>query len=208
MLTMAPDKIHIMSVSGSRLFWSNSTARWWLLPCRTFWHWNIQKTRARTMVQNNRWTFLGPLMVLLWSLRIEASLDEKNKINSWKRRGVDGLPIALAPIRCWDGNWPARYLETSFSKWSRRGIWGRTCNAESYTTTFPKYETECPLLNKGPFRGLSLRKAVAILYQYLCRRILMVTLAEKREQDPLDFRLKSFGGTERAHCGFWKWKNY
>jgi CO/xanthine dehydrogenase Mo-binding subunit len=198
MLTMDADKIHIMSVPGAGCF-GHSTADDAAADAALL---ALEYPKKHVRVQWSRqdehsWDPYGPAMIT----ELEASLDEKNKINSWKGE-VWTDSHSTRPNKNAGTVLAARYLETPFEMKSRGYLGGGHRNADPYYN-IPNMKLNARYY-KGPFRVSSLRSLGSFTNIFAVESF-MDTLAEKAGQDPLDFRLNHLED-ERAIAVIWKVK--
>ncbi len=183
MLYMEAEKIHITAVPGAGCF-GHSTADDAATDAALL---ALEYPNTHIRVQWSRhdehlWDPYGPAMIV----ELEASLDENNKINSWKAE-VWTDSHSTRPNKDAGTVLAGRYLETPFTMKSRGYLGGGHRNADPY------YKIPNMKLNahyyEGPFRVSSLR-SLGSFTNIFAVESLMDSLAEKAGQNPLDFRLR------------------
>ncbi|MBC8769549.1 xanthine dehydrogenase family protein molybdopterin-binding subunit [Arenibacter sp. BSSL-BM3] len=183
MLSMEAEKIHIIAVPGAGCF-GHSTADDAATDAALL---AMEYPNTHVRVQWSRqdehlWDPYGPAMIA----ELEASLDENNRINSWKA-DVWTDSHSQRPNKDAGTVLAARYLETPFTMKSRGYLGGGHRNADPYYN-IPNMKLNAHYYN-GPFRVSSLR-SLGSFTNIFAIESLMDSLAEKAGQDPLDFRLK------------------
>lgn len=182
MLSMDADKIHIVAVPGAGCF-GHSTADDAAADAALL---ALEYPNKHIRVQWSRydehsWDPYGPAIIT----ELEASLDENNKIKSWKSE-VWTDSHSTRPNKDAGTVLAARYLETPFEMKSRGYLGGGHRNADPYYN-FPNMRLNAHYY-KGPFRVSSLRSLGSFANIFAVESF-MDTLAEKANKDPLDFRV-------------------
>jgi len=182
MLNMEPDKIHIKSVPGAGCF-GHSTADDAAADAALL---AMEYPNTHIRVQWSRhnehlWDPYGPAMIT----KLEASLDNNNKINSWKTE-VWTDSHSTRPNKDAGTVLAARYLENPYQIKSRGYLGGGHRNADPYYG-IPNITVNAHYYD-GPFRTSSLRSLGSFTNIFAIESF-MDTLAEKAGQDPLEFRL-------------------
>lgn len=182
MLSMETDKIHIKAVPGAGCF-GHSTADDAATDAAIL---ALEYPNAHVRVQWSRhnehsWDPYGPALIT----ELEASLDENQRINSWKSE-VWSDSHSMRPNKDAGTVLAARYLEVPFTMKSRGYLGGGHRNADPYYT-IPNKKLNAHYYD-GPFRVSSLRSLGSFTNIFAVESF-MDALAEKAGQDPLHFRL-------------------
>ena len=183
MLSMETDKIHITAVPGAGCF-GHSTADDAAADAALL---ALEYPNTHVRVQWSRhdehlWDPYGPAMIT----ELEASLDENNRINSWKAE-VWTDSHSTRPNKDAGTVLAARYLENPFTMKSRGYLGGGHRNADPFYS-IPNMTVNAHYYD-GPFRTSSLRSLGSFTNIFAVESF-MDSLAEKAGQDPLEFRLK------------------
>ena len=182
MLTIDPNKIHIIGVPGAGCF-GHSTADDAATDAAIL---ALEYPGKHVRVQWSRhdehsWDPYGPAMITT----LEAGLDKNNKINAWKTE-VWTDSHSTRPNKDAGTVLAARYLDPPHQMKSRGYLGGGHRNGDPYyripnmTVNAHYYE--------GPFRTSSLR-SLGSFTNIFALESFMDALAEKAGQDPLEFRL-------------------
>ncbi|MCJ7467211.1 MAG: molybdopterin-dependent oxidoreductase [Maribacter sp.] len=182
MLDMDSNKIHIVGVPGAGCY-GHSTADDAATDAAIL---AMEYPEKHVRVQWSRhdeqsWDPYGPAMIT----EIEASLDEKGRINSWKS-DVWTDSHSTRPNKDAGTLLAARYLETPFLMRSRGYLAGGYRNADPYYN-IPNLKLNAHYY-EGPLRVSSLRSLGSFANIFAVESF-MDELAERAGKHPLEFRL-------------------